>query len=65
MDALVVRMTAIPAIMALLGPAAWWLPRWLDRILPNVDIEGVGLVAHLRAKGHDVPDRHPSGTKVD
>ena len=65
MDALVIRMTAIPAIMALLGPAAWWLPRWLDRILPNVDIEGVGLVAHLRAKGHDVPDRHPSGTKVD
>ena len=62
LDALVVRMTAIPAIMALLGPAAWWLPRWLDRILPNVDIEGVGLVAHLRAKGHHVPDRHPGRT---
>jgi RND superfamily putative drug exporter len=39
-DALVVRMTIVPAVMALLGRTAWWLPRWLDRILPNVDIEG-------------------------
>ncbi|MEV0646254.1 MMPL family transporter [Phytomonospora sp. NPDC050363] len=42
-DALVVRMTMIPAVMALLGRSAWWLPRWLDRILPNVDIEGASL----------------------
>ena len=33
--------------MSLLGRAAWWLPRWLDRILPNVDIEGEGLRRHL------------------
>ncbi|GLZ78952.1 membrane protein [Actinorhabdospora filicis] len=39
-DAFVVRMTIVPALMALLGKAAWWLPRWLDRILPNVDVEG-------------------------
>jgi RND superfamily putative drug exporter len=44
-DAFVVRMTLIPAVMALLGERAWWLPRWLDRILPHVDIEGRGLVA--------------------
>ena len=43
-DAFLVRMTLIPALMALLGERAWWLPRWLDRILPNVDIEGSSLV---------------------
>jgi putative drug exporter of the RND superfamily len=39
-DAFVVRMTIVPAVMTLLGKAAWWLPRWLDRLLPNVDVEG-------------------------
>lgn len=39
-DAFVVRMLLIPAIMTLLGKAAWWLPRWINRILPNVDVEG-------------------------
>jgi RND superfamily putative drug exporter len=39
-DAFVVRMTIVPAALALLGDRAWWLPRWLDRILPRVDIEG-------------------------
>jgi RND superfamily putative drug exporter len=42
-DAFVVRMTLIPAVMALLGERAWWLPRWLDRILPHVDVEGESL----------------------
>ncbi|TDC37868.1 MMPL family transporter [Micromonospora sp. KC213] len=46
-DAFVVRMTIVPAVMSLLDTAAWWLPRWLDRILPNVDVEGEGLRAHL------------------
>lgn len=44
-DAFVVRMAVIPAVMALLGKAAWYLPRWLDRILPNVDVEGESLKA--------------------
>jgi len=39
-DAFVVRMVIIPSVMALLGDKAWWLPKWLDKILPNVDIEG-------------------------
>lgn len=39
-DATVVRMVLVPATMALLGGANWWLPGWLDRILPHVDIEG-------------------------
>ncbi|WP_405104986.1 MMPL family transporter [Micromonospora sp. NBC_01405] len=49
-DAFVVRMTIVPAVMSLLGKAAWWIPRWLDRLLPNVDIEGEGLRAHLAEK---------------
>jgi RND superfamily putative drug exporter len=40
LDAFVVRMTIVPAVMSLLGRAAWWLPRWLDRVLPDVDVEG-------------------------
>lgn len=39
-DAFVVRMTIVPAVLALLGKRAWWLPKWLDRIMPNVDVEG-------------------------
>ncbi|GAA1584257.1 MMPL family transporter [Kribbella hippodromi] len=39
-DAFVVRMTLVPAILSLLGDRAWWFPRWLDRITPRVDIEG-------------------------
>lgn len=46
-DAFLVRMTLVPAAMALAGRGAWWLPRWLARILPDVDIEGEGLRAHL------------------
>ena len=39
-DAFVVRMMVIPAVLALLGDKAWSLPKWLDKILPDVDIEG-------------------------
>ncbi len=39
-DATIVRMLLVPATMELLGDANWWLPKWLDRILPNVHIEG-------------------------
>ncbi len=39
-DAFLVRMTLVPAILALLGAKAWWMPRWLDRILPKLDVEG-------------------------
>ncbi|MBC7275505.1 MMPL family transporter [Nocardioides sp.] len=46
-DAFLVRMTLVPAVLALLGPRAWWLPRWLDRRMPVLDIEGEALVHHL------------------
>ena len=42
-DAFVVRMLIIPAVIHLLGRSAWWIPKWLDRILPNVDVEGAAL----------------------
>ncbi|MFF4476245.1 MMPL family transporter [Streptomyces melanosporofaciens] len=56
-DAFVVRMAIVPAVLALLGKSAWWLPRWLDRALPNVDVEGEGLRKQLEptpaAQQHD------------
>ncbi|MFI8090798.1 MMPL family transporter [Streptomyces sp. NPDC086080] len=42
-DAFLVRMTLVPAVMVLLGDRAWWLPRWLDRVLPHLDVEGENL----------------------
>ncbi|MFF0267798.1 MMPL family transporter [Kribbella sp. NPDC004536] len=42
-DAFVVRMTLVPAILSLLGNRAWWFPKWLDRLTPRVDIEGENL----------------------
>jgi RND superfamily putative drug exporter len=42
-DAFVVRMTIVPAVMYLLGSRAWWLPKWLERMLPDVDVEGARL----------------------
>ncbi|MFF4353877.1 MMPL family transporter [Streptomyces sp. NPDC001530] len=49
-DAFIVRMAIVPAVLALLGKKAWWLPKWLDRVLPNVDVEGEG----LRTQGDSV-----------
>ncbi|MGW1869985.1 MMPL family transporter [Streptomyces mauvecolor] len=46
-DAFVVRMAIIPALFALLGRSAWWLPRWLGAVLPNVDVEGEKLGRYL------------------
>jgi RND superfamily putative drug exporter len=42
-DAFVVRMTLVPAVLVMLGHRAWWLPAWLDRVLPEVDVEGEAL----------------------
>ncbi|WP_265520139.1 MMPL family transporter [Oerskovia flava] len=46
-DAFVVRMVFVPAVLALLGDKAWWMPRWLDRALPSFDVEGEGLAKEL------------------
>ena len=46
-DAFIVRMTLVPAVLALLGSHAWWIPGWLDRALPEIDVEGQSLVKHV------------------
>ncbi|WP_131786099.1 MMPL family transporter [Protofrankia symbiont of Coriaria ruscifolia] len=61
-DAFVVRMTLVPAVMSLLGRRAWWLPAWLDRLLPDIDVEGKQLIDRTT-----VPDQRehpvaPAGT---
>ncbi|EAP98299.1 integral membrane protein [Janibacter sp. HTCC2649] len=47
-DAFLVRMTLTPAVLHLLGDKAWWIPRWLDRLLPDLDVEGTKLRTHLQ-----------------
>lgn len=42
-DAFVVRLLLVPATLSLLGDKAWWIPRWLDKVLPDVDVEGAKL----------------------
>jgi len=49
-DAFLVRMMIVPAVMFLIGERIWWMPRWLDRILPDLDIEGERLVKRLSAE---------------
>lgn len=46
-DAFVVRMVFVPAVLALLGEKAWYMPKWLDRVLPSFDVEGEGLAREL------------------
>ncbi|MBT3151146.1 MMPL family transporter [Streptomyces sp. CHD11] len=67
-DAFVVRMAIVPAVLALLGHRAWWLPRILNRVLPNVDIEGEALDKAVPASSAvpdtTVPDPAPGGGRV-
>lgn len=46
-DAFIVRMTLVPAVLALLGDKAWWIPGWLDRALPSFDVEGEGVTREI------------------
>jgi hypothetical protein len=76
-DATIVRMGLVPAAMALMGKANWWLPGWLDRILPHVAVESASDVAepahaHVEhgvrrhAGQHKRRDRRPEGhTRCD
>ncbi len=58
-DAFIVRMTLVPAVLFLLGENAWWLPKWLDRRLPSFDVEGAGLVHQVSLAEWPAPnDRH-------
>lgn len=65
-DAFLVRMTLVPAVMALLGDKAWWLPRWLERVLPHFDIEGEAVERELSLAdwpepGTTIPTPSPDG----
>ena len=64
-DAFVVRMTLIPALMHLLGDKAWYLPKWLDKILPDVDVEGSKLNAMLEAEDNNNPHGGAASAKED
>ncbi len=57
LDATIVRMLLVPATMELLGDRNWWLPRWLDRILPGIDVEGSS--SRPTPPAADEPDRVP------
>ncbi|GGR33020.1 membrane protein [Streptomyces aurantiogriseus] len=59
-DAFVVRMAIVPAVLALLGDRAWWLPKWLDRILPRVDVEGEALSRRPTEAQGPAPDPDPT-----
>jgi RND superfamily putative drug exporter len=66
-DATVVRMVLVPATMELLGDRNWWLPRWLDRLLPSIDVEGeaVGAVPAPATAGPEAgPDTERSRVPV-
>ncbi|WP_434971004.1 MMPL family transporter [Microbacterium sp. bgisy207] len=63
-DAFVVRMTLIPALMALLGAHAWWLPRWLDALLPDADIEGEAVRRMLDQRAWREADRDVRGDGI-
>jgi putative drug exporter of the RND superfamily len=48
-DSTVIRMVLVPAVMSLLGARAWWMPRWMERIVPDIDIEGSAHLARVAA----------------
>ncbi|MEU9995086.1 MMPL family transporter [Streptomyces sp. NPDC050848] len=49
-DATVVRLLLVPAVMTLIGKWAWWTPRWLDKVLPHIDTEGEGELAQAGSR---------------
>jgi RND superfamily putative drug exporter len=59
-DATVVRCLLVPAVMALLGRAAWWMPHWLDRVTPRISIEGQAYFARRDANKAPAPVTHPA-----
>ncbi|MTD12357.1 MMPL family transporter [Nakamurella sp. YIM 132087] len=61
-DAFVIRMIVVPAVMAMLGDRAWWMPRWLDRLLPRIDVEGERLRPQRAAAVGEVAPQHLTGS---
>ena len=67
LDATIVRMLLVPATMELLGDRNWWLPRWLDRILPDLDVEGHAAAPLPEDEGEAPPpaEREPEPTGAE
>ena len=59
-DALIVRMTLVPALLTLLGEKSWYIPRWLDRLLPNITIEPPHDDARRRCRPSAEPAKAPA-----
>ena len=59
LDVTLVRMVLVPAAMSLLGHRAWWLPAWLERRLPRIDLEGGAHDGEVSAEPESQPDRSP------
>ncbi|MBA4022130.1 MAG: RND transporter [Gordonia sp.] len=63
-DAFIIRMIVVPALLALMGDKAWWMPAWLDKIVPNVDIEGAS-IREIPIDDTVAPDGKPLAAKAD
>ncbi|MFF2553341.1 MMPL family transporter [Nocardia sp. NPDC058058] len=61
LDAFVVRMVLIPSLLVLMGKWAWWIPKWLDRVLPDIDVEGAKLAALKESSAPVSMDKEPAG----
>ncbi|RDI65810.1 MMPL family transporter [Nocardia pseudobrasiliensis] len=59
LDAFVVRMVLIPSLLVLMGKWSWWIPKWLDRILPDIDVEGSKLRELQQRAREDAEKREP------
>ncbi len=59
-DATIIRMVLVPATMELLGDANWWLPHWLDRLLPHLDLEGAPEPGRRAGRGAGAGRRRPA-----
>ena len=59
LDAFVIRVVLMPAIMRVLGARSWWIPQWLDRVLPHIDIDGNDVDPTHRAESADEVPREP------
>ena len=71
-DAFLVRMTLVPALLSLLGKSAYWMPKWLDRLVPDLDVEGSRLAKTLDTvpassgpdQDIDEPEKMPVGASL-
>jgi RND superfamily putative drug exporter len=65
LDAFLVRMTLTPAVMSMLGDRVWWIPVWLDRVLPHLDVEGSALINRNAVPADNAGDGQDSPSTKD